>query len=85
VGKRTERLQARSEESAASAQRQREELAASAQRKRDEAQCRTRAQAAAPPATDPFEALQKLASLRDAGIVSAEEFEAKRQELLKRL
>jgi Bacterial PH domain/Short C-terminal domain/Domain of unknown function (DUF4429) len=42
-------------------------------------------QAATPPATDPYEALQKLASLRDAGILSSEEFEAKKQELLKRL
>ena len=42
------------------------------------------AQAAPPAATDPFEALQKLASLRDAGILSPEEFEAKKQELLKR-
>jgi hypothetical protein len=42
-------------------------------------------QAAAPHATDPYEALQKLASLRDAGILTSEEFEAKKQELLKRL
>ncbi len=41
--------------------------------------------AAAPPATDPYEALRKLASLRDAGILSSEEFEAKKQDLLKRL
>jgi hypothetical protein len=42
-------------------------------------------QAATPPATDPYEALQKLASLRDAGIVSAEEFEAMKQDLLNRM
>jgi len=36
-------------------------------------------------ATDPYEALQKLASLRDAGILSPEEFEAKMQDLLKRI
>jgi hypothetical protein len=42
-------------------------------------------QAAAPRATDPFEALQKLASLRDAGILSSAEFEAKKQDILKRL
>jgi hypothetical protein len=42
-------------------------------------------QASVPPAADPFEALQKLASLRDADVVSPEEYEDKRQELLKRI
>jgi hypothetical protein len=42
-------------------------------------------QAPAPPASDPYEALQKLAALRDASILSPEEFEAKKQELLDRM
>ena len=42
-------------------------------------------QAPAPPASDPYEALQKLASLRDAGILSPDEFEAKKKELLDRM
>jgi hypothetical protein len=40
-------------------------------------------QAAADPA--PMEQLERLAKLRDAGVVTAEEFEAKKAELLKRL
>jgi hypothetical protein len=39
----------------------------------------------APAADDPYEALRKLASLRDAGILSDEEFEAKKQDLMKRM
>lgn len=41
--------------------------------------------AAAPTAADPYEALQRLASLRDAGILTEEEFTAKKQELLERM
>ena len=36
-------------------------------------------------ADDPYEALQKLASLRDAGVLTEEEFEAKKQDLLGRM
>lgn len=50
------------------------------------------AQHAAPPtapsaasADDPYEALRKLASLRDAGVLTEEEFEAKKQDLLGRI
>jgi hypothetical protein len=42
----------------------------------------------APPAAaadDPYEALQKLASLRDAGVLTEEEFETKKQDLLGRM
>jgi len=42
----------------------------------------------APPAAaadDPYEALHKLASLRDAGVLTEEEFEAKKQDLLGRM
>jgi predicted Zn-dependent peptidase len=43
--------------------------------------------AAPAPAAQPdvFEQLRKLAELRDAGIVTAEEFDAKKAELLSRL
>jgi hypothetical protein len=37
------------------------------------------------PATDPIEQLRKLGELRDAGVVTPEEFEAKKAELLNRL
>jgi len=43
------------------------------------------APAAAPAASDPFEALQKLASLRESGVLTPEEFEAKKKELLERM
>jgi hypothetical protein len=46
------------------------------------------AQAAAPQAAaepSPIEQLERLAKLRDAGVVTAEEFEAKKAEILKRL
>lgn len=42
----------------------------------------------APPAAtadDPYEALQKLASLRDAGVLTEDEFSAKKQDLLGRM
>lgn len=40
----------------------------------------------APPAgADPYEALSKLAQLRDAGVLSEEEFAAKKQEILSRM
>jgi hypothetical protein len=35
--------------------------------------------------TDPFEALQKLAALKDAGVLSEDEFAAKKQEILGRM
>lgn len=38
--------------------------------------------ASAPTATDPMERLRKLAELRDAGVVTPAEFEAKKAELL---
>ena len=42
--------------------------------------------AAAPPsAEDPYEQLAKLAKLRDAGVVTEDEFAAKKQELLERM
>ena len=41
--------------------------------------------AAAPTAIDPADQLRKLAELRDAGILTAEEFEAKKSELLARM
>jgi len=40
---------------------------------------------AAQPATDPTTMLYKLAELRDAGILSAEEYAAKKQEILSRM
>jgi Bacterial PH domain/Short C-terminal domain/Domain of unknown function (DUF4429) len=40
---------------------------------------------AAPAAEDPYEAMHKLAKLRDAGLLNEEEFEAKRKELLDRM
>lgn len=40
---------------------------------------------AIPGASDPLEALRKLGELRDAGILTAEEFEAKKADLLSRL
>lgn len=44
------------------------------------------AQPAAPaPAPDALDQLAKLAALRDAGVVTAEEFEAKKEDLLKRI
>ena len=46
------------------------------------------APATAPPvdsADDPYEALRKLASLRDAGVLTEDEFEAKKQDLLSRM
>lgn len=46
------------------------------------------APAVAPPVAstdDPYEALRKLASLRDAGVVTEQEFEAKKQDLLGRM
>jgi hypothetical protein len=45
----------------------------------------TEIQAPQKAADDPYEALKKLASLRDAGILSHDEFEAKKQELLHRM
>ena len=36
-------------------------------------------------AADPYEALRKLASLRDAGVLTQEEFEARKQDLLGRI
>ncbi|MDR2547059.1 MAG: SPFH domain-containing protein [Lachnospiraceae bacterium] len=39
----------------------------------------------APPADDPMTALTKLKGLADAGLITAEEFEAKRQEILSRI
>ncbi|WP_119728321.1 PH domain-containing protein [Thermomonospora amylolytica] len=47
----------------------------------------TAAQAPAPAASqeDVFAALEKLGKLRDAGVVTAEEFEAKKKELLDRI
>jgi len=44
----------------------------------------TTSQAAAP-ASDAFEQIKKLAELRDSGVVTAEEFAAKKAELLRRL
>lgn len=41
--------------------------------------------AAAPTAADPFEAMEKLAHLRDTGVLTEAEFAAKKQELLDRL
>lgn len=38
-----------------------------------------------PPTVEPLEQLKQLAELRDAGIVTTEEFEAKKTELLDRL
>ena len=38
-----------------------------------------------PSSEDPAESLRKLAELRDAGVVTSEEFEAKKAELLGRL
>jgi hypothetical protein len=35
--------------------------------------------------SDPFPVLQKLAELRDQGILSSEEFETKKKELLSRI
>lgn len=43
------------------------------------------ATATAPPASDPIEQLRKLGELRDAGIVTDAEFEAKKADLLGRL
>jgi hypothetical protein len=37
------------------------------------------------PTDDPYEALRKLASLRDAGVLTDDEFEAKKQDLLGRM
>jgi hypothetical protein len=37
------------------------------------------------PTDDPYEALRKLASLRDAGVLTEDEFEAKKQDLLGRM
>lgn len=39
----------------------------------------------APPTADPFEALAKLGQLRDAGVITVEEFEAKKAEILARM
>ena len=41
--------------------------------------------AGAAPTSDPFEALQKLAALRDAGVLDEAEFAAKKQEILGRM
>lgn len=41
--------------------------------------------ASRPAETDPFEAMQKLASLRDAGILTDDEFEAKKRNILDRM
>lgn len=38
-----------------------------------------------PPEDDPYEALRKLASLRDDGVLTKEEYEAKKRELLRRI
>jgi len=40
------------------------------------------AQPAAPAATDPYEEIAKLSSLKDQGIISQEEFDAKKRQLL---
>jgi Short C-terminal domain len=53
------------------------------QLRRDAAATPPQPAAAAPP--DPMEQLQKLAQLRDQGIITAEEFEAKKTELLDRM
>lgn len=45
----------------------------------------TPAPAPAAATTDPFEALQKLAALKDAGVLSEDEFAAKKQEILGRM
>lgn len=39
----------------------------------------------APPSADPFEALRKLGQLRDAEVITVEEFEAKKAEILARM
>lgn len=39
----------------------------------------------APPRPDPLKALESLASIRDRGIITAEEFEAKKVEILARV
>jgi len=41
--------------------------------------------APAPPADDPTAALQKLAALKEQGLITAEEFDAKRAEIIARL
>lgn len=38
-----------------------------------------------PSAPDPFEQLRKLGELRDAGILTPEEFEAKKEQILNRM
>lgn len=53
------------------------------QLRRDAAATPPQPAAAAPP--DPMEQLQKLAQLRDQGIITAEEFEAKKTEMLDRM
>lgn len=45
----------------------------------------TPAQPVAPPADDPYVALERLAALRDSGVLTEEEFAAKKQEILQRL
>jgi hypothetical protein len=44
-----------------------------------------RAPVAAPAAEDPMELLRKLGALRDAGVLTVEEFETKKAEILKRI
>lgn len=53
--------------------------------KRNEAPARGPAQPASATTPDPFEQLQKLAQLRDAGILTPEEFETKKAEILSRM
>lgn len=52
---------------------------------KDKAAQPTIVQAAAPAADDPLEQLQKLSKLKDAGIISAEEFEEKKSALLAKI
>lgn len=52
---------------------------------KDKAAAPTIVQAAAPAADDPLEQLSKLSKLKDAGIISAEEFEEKKAALLAKI
>ena len=66
-----------------------ERIAAIYHQKRKELKTKSAAptivQAAAPVASDPLEQLEKLSKLKDAGIISAEEFEKKKADLLAKL
>lgn len=66
-----------------------ERIAAIYHQKRKELKTKSAAptivQAAAPAASDPLEQLEKLSKLKDAGIISAEEFEKKKADLLAKL